>query len=162
MGEHQPNRKLINARLRTQSPTGSGHPMSRQELAEAVNAWQWHIHEREDRLDETDIGRLERGETHWPGSARREGLRAVLGVATDVGLGFYRHRRPAAHRGATISPDSTPLADDVEVVAGALYDRADRRHVELLRLELNEALSGYDGVKWPHHDGSSWTHLVDR
>lgn len=94
-----PNNKLIDARLRLKSPTGSGHPMSRQELAEAVNAWQWFRFEREDRLDETDVGKLERGETHWPGRTRREGFRAVLGATNDAELGFYRNRRsrsPAA------------------------------------------------------------------
>src|SRR5262245_12298327 len=70
--DHQPNNKLIDARLRMRSHTGSGHPMSRQELAEAVNAWQWRACSKEDRLDETDIGRLERGEIRWPGRERRE------------------------------------------------------------------------------------------
>ncbi|MCA2216293.1 XRE family transcriptional regulator [Jidongwangia harbinensis] len=88
-----PNTKLIAARRRLQSPTGSGHPMSRQELAEAVNAWQWSRYQREDRLDETDVGKLERGETHWPGLTRREGFRAVLRATTDAELGFYRNRR---------------------------------------------------------------------
>lgn len=108
MGESsQPNAKLINARLRTTSPTGSGLAMSRQELAEAVNAWQWHVHEKEDRLDETDVGKLERGETHWPGRTRRDGFRAVLDVRTDAELGFYRQRRskPPA-RCADTSPDT--------------------------------------------------------
>lgn len=99
----QRNTKLINARLRKMSPTGSEHPMSRQELAEAVNAWQWHTYEKEDRLDETDIGKLERGETHWPRRMRREGLRAVLDVRTDVELGFYRHRRPPPRPGVAAS-----------------------------------------------------------
>jgi hypothetical protein len=88
-----PNTKLIDARVRTKSPTGSGRPMSRQELAEAVNAWQWSRYERDDRLDETDIGKLERGEIRWPGRTRREGFRAVLGATNDAELGFFRTRR---------------------------------------------------------------------
>jgi len=35
----QPNHRLLEARLRTPSPSGSGLPMSRSDLAEAVNAW---------------------------------------------------------------------------------------------------------------------------
>lgn len=108
MGErHEPNTRLINARLRVPSPAGSGHPMSRQELAEAVNAWQWHVHGSEDRLDETDIGKLERGETHWPRChTRRAGFRAVLGVQTDADLGFYRHRQSRLRPQTAILPNS--------------------------------------------------------
>lgn len=137
----QRNTKLINARIRKMSPTGSGHPMSRQELAEAVNTWQWRSHQREDRLDETDIGRLERGETHWPGPARREGLRAVLGVATDTDLGFYRHRRTQAPQDATISPDRTTPRSAHALMAPTVTDQDHREHIELLRLELTDALS---------------------
>ncbi|GGL17206.1 hypothetical protein GCM10012284_59740 [Mangrovihabitans endophyticus] len=67
--------------------------MSRQELAEAVNAWQWQHEGVRDYLDENDIGSYERGDYRWPREPRRNGLRAVLGVQTDVELGFYRNRR---------------------------------------------------------------------
>jgi hypothetical protein len=106
----QANTKLINARLRVRSPTGSGHPMSRQELAEAVNAWQWHAYVKEDRLDETDIGRLERGEIHWPGRLRREGFRAVLNAQTDADLGFYRYRLSKGRNdAATVTSSAGPV-----------------------------------------------------
>jgi hypothetical protein len=47
-------------------------------------------------LDETDIGRLERGETRWPGKLRREAFRAALRVQNDSELGFYIDRVSAA------------------------------------------------------------------
>ena len=98
--------------------------MSRQELAEAVNAWQWRARGKEDRLDETDIGRLERGEIRWPGRERREAFCAVLGAASEGDLGFYRHRqsrtRPAEDASSVGSglrtsaePPGTPAGDPV-------------------------------------------------
>ena len=67
--------------------------MSRQELADAVNAYIWHEHNVEERLDAHDIGKLERGEHRWPGARRREAFRAVLHAETDAQLGFYITRR---------------------------------------------------------------------
>jgi len=90
------NTKLSQARLQLPSPGCPAYPMSRQELAEAVNAWQWNTHQVEDRLDERDIGRLELGKTRWPGRLRRDAFRAVLGATTDADLGFYRNRRTPA------------------------------------------------------------------
>jgi hypothetical protein len=93
------------ARLRLLSPSGSGRRMSRRELAEVVNAFQWRVHAIVDRLDETDIGRLERGEYRWPGARRREAFRAVLGAASDGELGFWISRR------------QPPIAADPEALA---------------------------------------------
>lgn len=70
------------------SPSGSGAPMSRAELAEAVNK-QMASTGTSGWLDADAIGRYERGEVRWPRKARREALRAVLGVASDGDLGFY-------------------------------------------------------------------------
>lgn len=42
---------LAAARRRLPSPSGSGRPMSRQELAEAVNAWLWQTYRVEERLN---------------------------------------------------------------------------------------------------------------
>jgi hypothetical protein len=47
-------------------------------------------------VDETDIGRLKRGENRWPGRQRREAFRAVLQVAADHEIGFYVRRSSAA------------------------------------------------------------------
>lgn len=70
--------------------------MSRQELAEAVNAYLWETYRQRENLDETDIGKLERGDHRWPGKRRREAFRAVLKVATDAEIGFYIIRSPVA------------------------------------------------------------------
>lgn len=67
--------------------------MSRQELADAVNAYIWREHNIEERLDAHDIGKLERGEHRWPGARRREAFQAVLHASTDAQLGFYITRR---------------------------------------------------------------------
>lgn len=76
------------------SPAGAPGGMSRQELAEAVNA---ELARRGSKglLTDKDIGRYIRGETRWPRAHHRTALRTVLGVAADRDLGFYRNRRPA-------------------------------------------------------------------
>lgn len=63
--------------------------MSRQELAEAVNAYLWEKYRQRENLSANDIGNLERGVTRWPGKRRREAFRAVLHATTDAELGFY-------------------------------------------------------------------------
>jgi hypothetical protein len=92
----EPNDQLRRARERTESPNSSGDCLSRQELAELVNAWVFE-HTEEHRVIELDanyIGKLEQGTIRWPQDpARRAGFRAVLGVATDAELGFRRPRR---------------------------------------------------------------------
>ena len=65
--------------------------LSRQRLADAVN-----------QLDQDDaghlmtaqtVGRIEQGLVRWPHAARRQALRAVLGVGSDQELGLYDPRR---------------------------------------------------------------------
>ncbi|WP_345638686.1 XRE family transcriptional regulator [Rugosimonospora acidiphila] len=67
--------------------------MSRQELAEELNAYLWRTHGVQERLDGNDIGKYERGITRWPSQRRREAFRDVLKAQTDVQLGFYINRR---------------------------------------------------------------------
>jgi hypothetical protein len=81
--------------------------MSRQELADAVNAYIWREHHIEERLDAHDIGKLERGEHRWPGARRREAFRAVLHADTDARLGFFITRR-RSRRELGDSRDSPP------------------------------------------------------
>jgi len=84
-----PNELLRAARLALRSPSGSGRPLSRQELAEAVNA---HLYEHAGQrfaIHAGYIGTLERGQTRWPSAHYRTALRAVLGKATDAELGFF-------------------------------------------------------------------------
>jgi hypothetical protein len=142
----QPNTKLIDARMRIKSPTGSGNPMSRQELAEQVNAWQWRVYKKEDRLDETDVGRLERGETHWPGRTRREGYRAVLGAETDADLGFYRYRKSRSTRLPARPADASERDNQADATTGraalttVIEDEADRGTAEVDLVEFALAL----------------------
>jgi hypothetical protein len=89
-----PNRQLRAARLRTLSHSGSGRHMSRQEVAEAVNAYIFVTTERVARLNAHYVSRLERGHRRWPNPEYRGAFRAVLGADTDAELGFYViHRR---------------------------------------------------------------------
>ncbi|MGH4025108.1 MAG: XRE family transcriptional regulator, partial [Pseudonocardiaceae bacterium] len=88
------NDQLRRARERVESPNGSGDCLSRQELAELVNAWVFEHNGRMVELDANYIGKLEQGRIRWPQEPdRRAGFRAVLGVATDAELGFRRPRR---------------------------------------------------------------------
>ncbi|MFG1950815.1 hypothetical protein [Micromonospora sp. NPDC048830] len=63
--------------------------MSRQELAEAVNAWLYEHAGHRTYIASRYIGRLERGETRWPSAHYRTALCAVLDKATDAELGFF-------------------------------------------------------------------------
>ncbi|GAA4690990.1 hypothetical protein [Phytohabitans rumicis] len=67
--------------------------MSRQELAEAVNAHIYATTGRRVALDGSYIGKLERGLMRWPYEHYRAGLRAVLGVERDADLGLYISRK---------------------------------------------------------------------
>ncbi|WP_428961624.1 hypothetical protein [Micromonospora fluostatini] len=63
--------------------------MSRQEVAEAVNAWVWEHQGRRVYLGGAYIGKLERGEHRWPVAHVRAGLRGVFGVTNDASIGLY-------------------------------------------------------------------------
>jgi len=100
----EPNLLLRKARLALASPSGSGGPMSRQELADAVNR---HLHAAGvSGLVATAgyVARLERGCSRWPRAAYREALRAVLGVSSDAELGFALPRAWVAERQAWSEP----------------------------------------------------------
>jgi hypothetical protein len=92
----EPNDDLRRARERVESPNATGQPLSRQELAELVNAWVYE-HTTPPKILVTDanyLGQLERGRIRWPQDPdRRAGFRAVLNVSTDAELGFRRPRR---------------------------------------------------------------------
>jgi hypothetical protein len=89
-GLSEPNHQLSAARARTRSEL-TGHPLSRAEVADAVNAWVYRRTGRVVQLSGNYIGKLERGVFRWPNADYRAGLRAVLGVTTDAELGL----RPA-------------------------------------------------------------------
>lgn len=62
--------------------------MSRQEVAEAVNAHVYFATGRVSAMDAHYVGRLERGIRRYPTADYRAAFRAVLGAATDAELGF--------------------------------------------------------------------------
>lgn len=72
--------------------------MSRQELAEAVNAHVFHTSGRVTAMNAQYVGRLERGLRRCPRPDSREALRAVLGAASDEDLGFGVRPRTADER----------------------------------------------------------------
>ncbi|MDG4790157.1 transcriptional regulator [Micromonospora sp. WMMD1102] len=66
--------------------------MSRQEVAEAVNAYLWDTYGTRTSLNANHVGKLERGKHRWPKPATREAFRAVLKASRDADLGFYTTR----------------------------------------------------------------------
>ncbi|HEX5403981.1 MAG TPA: XRE family transcriptional regulator [Pseudonocardiaceae bacterium] len=98
------NAKLRALRERTPSRLAPGEPMSRAELAQAVNAYLWKSTTKRYDLDSHTIARYERGAVVWPSAHYRSGLRAVLGVSTDAELGF----RPTP-RGSSSSSSNHPV-----------------------------------------------------
>ena len=101
----EPNNKLRAAREATASPAIAGEPMSRSELAEAVNAYLWQTcaNKQHGLLNATAIARYERGEVRWPTAPYRAALRSVLDVSTDAELGF----KPTVRGRAFTSNNST-------------------------------------------------------
>ncbi|MFI9640888.1 hypothetical protein ACIG87_12610 [Micromonospora sp. NPDC051925] len=96
--------------------------MSRQEVAEAVNAWIWENQQRCTHLDGKYVGKLERGEVRWPLAHVRAGLRGVFGVDSDASIGLYviyGAGRPSDAAGPVLPPASeaaptpTTLSDEV-------------------------------------------------
>ncbi len=90
-----PNDLLWEARQRTASPACAEDCLTRQELAELVNAWVWDHHHEVMDASANYVGKLERGVIRWPGKLYREAFRAILGVPTDAALGFVNGRRAA-------------------------------------------------------------------
>lgn len=66
--------------------------MTRQELADAVNAQVYRMSRQITAIDDNHIGKWERGDIRWPAARYRAALRALLDVATDADLGFRRSR----------------------------------------------------------------------
>ncbi|MEU8606423.1 hypothetical protein AB0C29_00215 [Actinoplanes sp. NPDC048791] len=92
-GKRDRNESLIAARTRITSPSGSGQPMSTQEVADAINAYLHHRHAMTTSVDHRFVSRYEAGAHRWPTRFYREAFRAVLQVAKDADLGFYPNRR---------------------------------------------------------------------
>lgn len=111
------------ARQRLPSPTGAPRPMSRRELAEAVNAHLFAKHGVHEHMTQDDVGRIERGATRWPGHWRRVGCRAVLDAATDTELGFYFHRSGQANVTGMASTGEPDDAAGTVAATGSRYER---------------------------------------
>ncbi|MEV7231973.1 hypothetical protein AB0M79_33940 [Polymorphospora sp. NPDC051019] len=124
----QANDLLRNARLNRPSTSGSGRAMSRQELAEAVNARMFAVTGRVGGLDGNYVGKLERGEYRWPGADYRAAFRAVLGAASDADLGFYVNRRAPGRLPAAVRPP-VPVDDPSNGTADPDRDRTALRLV---------------------------------
>jgi hypothetical protein len=127
------NSKLRALRESRPSSTFPGDPMSRAELAEAVNAELWRATGRHYAIDAHTIARYERGAVRWPNAAYRSALRTILD-ATDEQLGF----RPTP-RGASVipvKPDTTPDRFD----EGSETAHVDRR--EFVRAAGLAAIAG--------------------
>ncbi|MFD9960281.1 XRE family transcriptional regulator [Amycolatopsis sp. NPDC058986] len=91
-----PNTRLRAARERTPSPHHPGECLSRQELADRVNAHLWESRALRTEIDAGYVGKLERGVIRWPGGHYRAAFRAVLNADTDAQLGFRNTRRATA------------------------------------------------------------------
>lgn len=111
------NEHLRAVRETARSPRTPGAGMSRDELAEAVNAWLAEHTGHAGALDGQAIARYERGRVRLPGRDYRAGLRAVLD-ATDAELGFDP-TRPS-------SPLSAPQTADLDA-AGVMGPEANQR-----------------------------------
>jgi tetratricopeptide (TPR) repeat protein len=100
----EPNDKLRLARESVRSRANPDEPMSRSELALAVNTYLWAAsnRRRQYNLTEHTLGRYERGEIRWPSADYRRGLRVTLNAVDDSDLGFWPTRR-----GATVSPSAS-------------------------------------------------------
>lgn len=85
--DRQPNTRLRDARTRLTSPHDPGKPMSRQELADAINAWLFERLGVVRNLDAQHIRRYETGQHRRPCREYRQALCAVLG-ADEQALGF--------------------------------------------------------------------------
>lgn len=95
-------------------PSGSGRPMSRQELADACNTELASMYARQGRrprwagLTEKAIGALERGEIRWPNEDYRQALCTVL--QTDKrSLGLYIDRPDNAKNGELPDPPQSRI-----------------------------------------------------
>jgi hypothetical protein len=114
--------------------------MSRQEVAEAVNAYLWATYGTRTSLDANHIGKLERGEHRWPKAATREAFRAVLRASRDADLGFYitRGQRHTDHLAHGMPSGQALVADDHHIdgsrTGGEITDTDHMNRRELLRL----------------------------
>lgn len=149
------NEHLRRRREATPSPSGSGMPMTRAELAAAVNEYIWTTTGERRYLDVDMLARYERGQNRWPGSHYRDGLRAVLGTEDDADLGFHPTPRGRASRP---TPGAEAMPERGGDGSGELLERLvqleseyDNRPAGLLLIDsarlLSEAMSQESGTE---------------
>ncbi|MFJ3405437.1 hypothetical protein [Promicromonospora sp. NPDC090134] len=129
------NDHLRRRREATLSPSGSGTPMTRAELARAVNEYVWRTTGRQSGLDVDTLARYERGLIRWPNADYRAGLRAVLGVARDAELGFHKTRRGRSAEGGPDTATWVRSWADEDHTSGTSADVPDTA-IDLLRQAL--------------------------
>lgn len=116
MNNAHANNRLRRLREQTRSEEGLARSMSRNELADAVNAWVQARRGRECDLDANYIGKLERGNIRWPQKDYRDALREILSVDINEELGFQPPQRqvlpavPEDERQREFAPVSSPKA----------------------------------------------------
>ncbi|GAA4720359.1 MULTISPECIES: hypothetical protein [Promicromonospora] len=134
------NGHLRRRREATLSPSGSGLPMTRAELAASVNQYVWKTTGKHCHLDVDTLARYERGQIRWPRAMYRDGLRAVLGVETNAELGFFPTRR-----GKTAVPGGPVQAARQTVASAELAEPVDRRQFlqTLTAASLSVSLDGF-------------------
>lgn len=107
---------LLRARRMGMISPSTGRPMTRGELAEAVNRHVWATEQQETSLDAATVARYERGLIRWPNATYRAALCAVLGAERDRDLGFYptRRGRSADRLGSKLEQfeEGPPLSSD--------------------------------------------------
>lgn len=136
------NHLLRAARERTPSRRLPDAALSRQVLAEAVNAWLHENTGRSGALDAHYIARLERGAVRWPSEDYRAGFRAILGVLDDVDLGFAPRTR-AAQPALSSDLQAKPWPPEV-VEAWELTDSLTRCSISNATLDhMERAVFGY-------------------
>jgi hypothetical protein len=121
-----PNDKLRKARISRLSPTGSGRPLSRQELADAVNAELARRGVRHAAIDAGHIGKFERGRHRWPQQIYRDALRIVLNVGSDADLGFFITR---GRQNPTAVPSAVRALSALPATAGTVVPDAGHLNV---------------------------------
>ncbi|MGH3712307.1 MAG: hypothetical protein ACRDT4_02425 [Micromonosporaceae bacterium] len=129
--ERSPNKLLSEARLSLPSPSGSGRPMSRQELADTLNRHLFAMSSRQSVMTANYVGKLERGLYRWPHQEYRDAFRAVLGATTDSALGFFIVR-------------GIPTSADADRPTGTVATQTDLGWADMLRrtvLRLPAALA---------------------
>lgn len=93
------NEQFRHARRQQPSRRAPGECLSRQELAELVNAWIYTETGKRVELDANYIGKLERGTIRWPSRLYRQAFRVIFQVEADSQLGFFAQRRRSVSEG---------------------------------------------------------------